>query len=345
MRLFGQAALADLLKTALFTFGGAALILSFSPRRAEWALAGNALGAGAAILVGGAALARAAGAARGGGDMESAPAFFARLLRFSSAYVANSCMVAALLFASQWMVNAFGSLAETGLFGMAAQIAQMMLIGVTIFCMVLSPYLSGMWVEGREEQARAVLRLAIKGAMMILFAASVAAWAAMALILPRWMPEFAGSVPLLPLLLAAQVCNGSIWTAGMYANLVERPWLKLWAAAASLASLCAAGFSWAPQFGPMGAAWAFFAANAMGLAVTLAYTRRLGLALGRFAPMAIALPAAMAVPGLWAWAACAAALAAFAFPHLVFDQAERRMLAETAKRLAILWREKRLGSK
>ncbi|MCX7015193.1 MAG: lipopolysaccharide biosynthesis protein, partial [Candidatus Sumerlaeota bacterium] len=259
--------------------------------------------------------------------------FARRLLAFSSAYIGNTLLGWAFAFLSKWLVNVFVSLEETGVFSFAMQISQMLFLLITTFNLVLSPYLATMWVQGERRQAAQILHLTSKVTLLGLIAGALAMQIGANLVIPRWMPEYAGALPLIRILLAAQLCNASVWTYGQYANLLERPNLKMMATGLGLALFVATSLHLGPKMGALGVAWSYLAAYAAVLAVTLWYTLRVGLALERSVALAAAAPCFLAIPTYVGMALVAAGLlAAAAWTPWILNAEEKAVVVQLLRR-------------
>jgi len=329
LRQFRSTALLELLNTAIFVGLGIAALVGVA-RRPEWAMGANLAASGIVALAFAAMLIRQRKGWPAVGDIEPPGPFAARLLGFSGAYIGNAFLSGAFAFLSQWMVNAFVSLQDTGSFGFAMRISQMLLVLISAFNLVLAPYLSGMWIDGEREKSGQLLHLVSKLTLFALVEGALVLQVAAEVILPRLLPEYAGGLGVLRILIAAQLCNASVWTFGQYANLVERPNLKLLASGLGLGCFSVAAVYFAPSAGVAGVAWSLLGAHAAVLGMTLYFTLRIGLKPDRSILLALAAPCALAAPGRLGAAAVAVALVAVAwFTPLLFAPQEKAIVAQT----------------
>ncbi len=254
MRMFFVGAVADFMPVALFSIFGVALVLLVA-RTAESAAAAQVIGSWVTIVVFGILLWRHLRKVEPVRARIDEPEFSLKIFLFSISGLIMPLEMLALSLVDRWMLTRMKGLAEVGIYSVAFNVSDYVILFGSLTASVLGPNMSHMWEEGDREGVMKRINFALRLTLMVLLGVAV-----FLLGVSPWVirlicgDAYAASASLVWVFLIYQLFNSAFHVLGLYPLLVERPLMSLYALTSGLVVNVAANLWLIPRYGVMGGA-------------------------------------------------------------------------------------------
>ena len=208
------------------------------------------------------------------------PGFYAKLFRFSSAYMLAPVLFLFFIYSDRWILNLLMDLEQVGIYSVAAKISGLVFTFGMITGNVLIPNLSHLWEEGNRERVMFLINFAAKINTLVLLTAAAALAVTKDVVIPLlYGQDYAPALPVVNALLVFWIVQSANWTLGGYGGLVEKTYITLSANALGLAANVGLNFLLIPRLGIQGAAAASLLATTFIFTILSLWFRREGLRL------------------------------------------------------------------
>jgi polysaccharide transporter, PST family len=201
--------------------------------------------------------------------------FIKKMFKYSIWFIITPLFSSLFNYTDRLVLNHFLGLQEVGVYSAAVNISQLVFMFGMITGNVLMPNLSSMWEKGEKDRVMFILNLAIKFTILLILSYSVAfVLFKKEIISILYGSKYIEAIPLIPFLLLFWLNSSLVWLIGVYPNLIEKPYIPLFAAVPGFILNVSLNYLLIPIYGIKGAAIATLCAQIFMLTVLLILYRR-----------------------------------------------------------------------